>query len=72
MFDRIKSALLPNLISIGLLIGGWYLSIASVAISASFRNNQTDLIDGWRILGLAMIIIGAYLPRISSLFNKEK
>ena len=72
MFDKIKKAFLPNLIAIGLIIGGWYLSIASIAVAASLRNGQATLIDGWRLLGLAMIIAGAYLPRIAAVIGKDK
>ena len=72
MFDKLKKALMPNLISLGLMIGGWYLSITSIAVSASLHTGQSALIDGWRLLGLAMIIAGAYFPRIASLFGKDK
>ena len=52
---------LPNVIGFGLIVLGWYISILNVGL-ARFQENV--LFTKWTFLGLAIIIIGAYLPRI--------
>ncbi len=59
--NKIGSALLPNLVGIGLMVAGWYLSILNVGLT---RFQANVLFTKWTLLGLALIIIGAYVPRI--------
>ncbi len=59
--SKIGSAILPNLVGIGLMIVGWYLSILNVGLT---RFQANVLFTKWTLLGLALIIIGAYVPRI--------
>lgn len=59
--NKIGSAILPNLVGIGLMIVGWYLSILNVGLT---RFQANVLFTKWTLLGLALILIGAYVPRI--------
>jgi hypothetical protein len=63
MFDKIGSVIIPNLIGIGLIIIGWYISILNVGLT---RFQADVLFTKWTLLGLVLILIGAYLPRIWS------
>lgn len=59
--SKIGSAVLPNLIGIGLMVFGWYLSILNVGLT---RFQANVLFTKWTLLGLALILIGAYVPRV--------
>jgi len=59
--SKIGSAVLPNLVGIGLMVFGWYLSILNVGLT---RFQANVLFTKWTLLGLALILIGAYVPRV--------
>lgn len=58
MFGKI---ILPHLIGIGLIIIGWYISILNVGLT---RFQTNILFTKWTVMGLALILIGAYLPEV--------
>ncbi len=59
--SKIGSAVLPNLVGIGLMVFGWYLSILNVGLT---RFQANVLFTKWTLLGLALRLIGAYVPRV--------
>ncbi len=59
--SKIGSAVIPNLVGIGLMVFGWYLSILNVGLT---RFQANVLFTKWTLLGLALILIGAYVPRV--------
>lgn len=59
--SKIGSVILPNLVGLCLMIAGWYLSILNVGLT---RFQANVLFTKWTFLGLGLIIIGAYVPRI--------
>lgn len=63
MLDKIGSAIIPNVIGIGLMVVGWYISILNVGLT---RFQADVLFTKWTLLGLLLIVIGAYLPRVWS------
>lgn len=70
MMDNIKSAIIPNIIGLGLIFGGWFLSILNVGLA---RFEKDVLFTKWTLAGLIMIVLGAYLPRIwSAIANRGK
>ncbi len=58
MFGKI---ILPHLIGIGLIVIGWYISILNVGLT---RFQTNILFTKWTVMGLALILIGAYLPEV--------
>ncbi|MCB1199517.1 MAG: hypothetical protein KDK41_02640 [Leptospiraceae bacterium] len=58
MLQKIKSITLPHLIGMALLGGGWFLTVLSVGIDRF----TPKLFTTGTIVGLAMILLGAYLP----------
>jgi hypothetical protein len=66
MLEKIRNAILPNLIGLGLMAGGWYISILNVGLT---RFQPDVLFTKWTLLGLLMIVIGAYIPMV---WNKIK
>lgn len=63
MMEKIGYVIIPNLIGICLMVVGWYISILNVGLT---RFQADILFTKWTLLGLILIIIGAYLPRIWS------
>ncbi len=61
MLERVKGAVIPHLIGLILLVGGWFLSITYVGL-ARFETNV--LFTNTTGAGLLMIIVGAYFPDI--------
>jgi hypothetical protein len=61
MFERIKEAVIPHLVGLGLMFGGWLFSINYVGLN-KFQSNV--LFTKETGIGLLMIIAGAYLPEI--------
>lgn len=53
--------LLPNLIGLIFIVLGWYISILNVGLT---RFQPNVLFTKWTLIGLILIITGAYLPRI--------
>ncbi len=58
MFGKI---ILPHLIGTGLIVIGWYISILNVGLT---RFQTNILFTKWTVMGLALILIGAYLPEV--------
>jgi len=47
------------------MIGGWYLSIVDVGVRTRIKTYQEiEYVTVLTIIGLIMILVGAYLPRI--------
>jgi hypothetical protein len=61
MPDINRHGVISNGLGIGLMVLGWYISILNVGL-ARFQPNV--LFTKWTLLGLILIIIGAYLPRL--------
>jgi len=64
----LKVLLKPHLLGLILMVAGWYISIVNVGLD---RFTSTSLITNWTLLGLGMILLGAYIPEISRKFSKE-
>jgi hypothetical protein len=65
MLSKIWDVILPNLIGLGLMVVGWYISIVNVGISTRLRTyEEITFISTGTLLGLLLIIIGAFVPRI--------
>jgi hypothetical protein len=65
MLNKIWDIILPNLIGLGLIIVGWYISILNVGLTTRIKSYQEiEYITTWTIVGLVLIIIGAYIPRL--------
>jgi hypothetical protein len=60
MLEKIWHVILPNLIGLVLIVIGWYISILNVGLT---RFQADVLFTKWTLLGLFMIVVGAYLPR---------
>jgi hypothetical protein len=58
MFGKI---ILPHLIGIALILIGWYISILNVGLT---RFQTNILFTKWTVMGLVLILIGAYLPEV--------
>jgi hypothetical protein len=61
MFEKLKSAIIPHLIGLVLIILGWYISILNVGLT---RFQPDVLFTKWTFFGLCLILAGAYLPEI--------
>jgi hypothetical protein len=60
MLEKIKGVIIPHLIGLALMCGGWFISITYIAVNKL----NTDLFTNTTGLGLLMIITGAYFPEI--------
>ncbi len=73
MMDKIFNVIVPNLIGFCLMIAGWYISIVDVGIRTRIKTYQEiEYITFLTIIGLAMILIGAFLPRVWSKIRGKK
>lgn len=61
MEKNFLASILPEWVGISCMIIGWYISILNVGLA---RFQKDILFTKWTLIGLALIIIGAYLPRI--------
>lgn len=52
---------MAHLLGLALLLGGWYLSIMNTSAD---RWQSVKFLSGANLVGLIMIIVGAYLPEI--------
>ncbi|EMJ90734.1 hypothetical protein [Leptospira alstonii] len=59
--NTILNYIIPHTIGLILIAIGWYISILNVGLT---RFTENVLISKWTIGGLALIVIGAYLPEI--------
>lgn len=65
MLDTLKHVVLPHLIGLAMMIIGWYISIADVGITTRIKTyEEIKFISIPTILGLILILAGAYVPRI--------
>jgi hypothetical protein len=74
MFQRIKQAIIPHMVGLFLMVLGWWISLLNVGLDKFSSNNL--LFNFWTLLGLSLIIIGAYLPEtwvgLRSIGKKEE
>jgi hypothetical protein len=63
MLEKIKGLIIPHIIGLVLMVGGWFISIMNVGLT---RFQPDILFTKWTLSGLVMIVIGAYLPSIWS------
>jgi hypothetical protein len=61
MFETLKRNIFPHLIGLLFIFGGWYVSILNVGL-ARFQENV--LFTKTTLIGLVLIIIGAYIPNV--------
>lgn len=61
MLHNFLSTIIPYLLGLVLMVLGWYISILNVGL-ARFQENV--LFTKWTLIGLALIIAGAYIPPI--------
>jgi hypothetical protein len=61
MLENIKKNIISHLVGLIFIFGGWYVSILNVGL-ARFQENV--LFTKTTLIGLLMIIIGAYIPNI--------
>lgn len=59
--ERFVRRLIPQAIGFFLMMVGWYVSIINVGLD---KFMGATIITRWTISGLAMILLGAYLPQI--------
>ncbi len=59
--EKFVRRLIPQAIGFFLMIVGWYVSIINVGLD---KFMGATIITRWTISGLAMILLGAYLPQI--------
>ncbi|MBN1869514.1 MAG: hypothetical protein JW847_02915 [Candidatus Omnitrophica bacterium] len=63
MSGRTGHVIVANGIGFILMVMGWYISILNISLT---RLQSSVLFTKWALLGLGLIIIGAYLPRLWS------
>ncbi|EQA61578.1 hypothetical protein [Leptospira alexanderi] len=59
--NTILNYIIPHAVGLILIAIGWYISILNVGLT---RFTENVLITKWTLSGLALIVIGAYLPEI--------
>ncbi|EKR62059.1 MULTISPECIES: hypothetical protein [Leptospira] len=59
--NTILNYIIPHAVGLTLIAIGWYISILNVGLT---RFTENVLITKWTLSGLALIVIGAYLPEI--------
>ncbi|MCU0848825.1 MAG: hypothetical protein MUD12_13150 [Spirochaetes bacterium] len=68
MLDNLKRNIIPHMFSLGLMVMGWYISILNVGLS---RFQENVLFTKWTLIGLILIIVGAYLPHLWNSMRKK-
>lgn len=67
--EKLMTVIIPNLIGLCFMIGGWFISILNVGLT---RFQPNVLFTKWTLFGLVLIIIGAYIPVVwSKMRGKE-
>ncbi len=61
MLEKIKGAIIPHLVGLGLMFFGWYISLLNVGL---IRFQTSTLFTRWTGFGFLLILMGAYLPDI--------
>ena len=69
MSVKIWHVVIPNLIGLGMILIGWYISILNVGLN---RFQDDVLFTKWTLFGLILIILGAYTPRIWSKISTSR
>jgi hypothetical protein len=59
--NKITTVIIPHLIGLFFIVLGWYISILNVGL-ARFQANV--LFTRWTLIGLILIILGAYIPDV--------
>ena len=59
--EKFRKAVVPHLIGLGLMVGGWFISIVDIGLNKFTANPMMNTVT-WT--GLLMVLIGAYLPEI--------
>lgn len=71
MLGKTGHVIVANGIGFILLVLGWYISILNISLT---RLQSSVLFTKWALLGLGLILVGAYLPRwwskIANRFNE--
>ncbi len=60
MLGKTGHVIVANGIGFILLVLGWYISILNISLT---RLQSSVLFTKWALLGLGLILVGAYLPR---------
>ncbi len=68
MLDKLRFSIIPHLIGLCLIVLGWYISILNVGLS---RFQENVLFTKWTLIGLGLILLGAYMPNITGIFRKQ-
>lgn len=67
--EKLMTIIIPNLIGLCFMVGGWFISILNVGLT---RFQPNVLFTKWTLFGLVLIIIGAYIPVVwSKMRGKE-
>lgn len=67
--EKLMTIIIPNLIGLCFMIGGWFISILNVGLT---RFQPNVLFTKWTLFGLILILIGAYIPVVwSKMRGKE-
>lgn len=61
MSEKMKKYVVPHFIGLIVIFIGWYISILHVGLA---RFQQNVLFTKTTLLGLVLIIIGAYIPEV--------
>lgn len=65
MWQKIKTYTLAHVIGLFLLVVGWFMSVAFTAVYIRVdRFAPYELLNGFNIAGLVLILIGSYFPEI--------
>jgi hypothetical protein len=64
IMEKIWHVIVPNLTGIGLIVAGWFLSISTTGGASGLYIGSVKMITAGTFIGLIMILVGAFLPRI--------
>ncbi|MBN1533868.1 MAG: hypothetical protein JXA20_14450 [Spirochaetes bacterium] len=67
--NSFTSVIIPHLIGLFFIVLGWYISILNVGL-ARFQTNV--LFSRWTLIGLILIVLGAYIPNAWGLIRRKK
>ncbi|MBX7150376.1 hypothetical protein K1X84_01960 [bacterium] len=60
MLEKLVRRIIPQVIGLGMMVIGWYLSVLSVGLDRFTGSIFTK----WTLIGLFLILIGGYIPQI--------
>ena len=61
MLETIRHNIIPHIIGLLFIFAGWYISILNVGLA---RFQENILFTKTTLIGLILIIIGAYIPPV--------